>query len=293
MTGGLSKAQAWLDNGSGPAASQDDLPFTDQTIFNLNGTDVPGPLWGIGIHGAVSPYHLFLFAPRTWADQLSSIGAANLAKVILSGESPLPPGCVVLVPGEVVRFEAPLPAGGRIVGLPLAAGVPSTQYENAADPRWPSGAAFVRSWRRDPGSQPSRLALMRVSGVGYIGPLPEPLQANGGDIPAGNSLSGAGVALKAAQLSPQTRTIGIQIIKNSTLQRLTVESVDVEVWWRMASGYWCHNPDDDFTAGGRGKATATHDIELYDVPSMARHVLARIPAGGDQNLGAFFITSEG
>ncbi len=264
------------------------LPFEDQYLFNANGTDLPGPLWGVGIHGAVSPSSLFLFAPRTEAGQLPT--AAEL-RGILSGELPIPAGCAVLLPGEVVRFDYPLQYGGRVVGLPLDAGVDSDQYENASDPRWPANAPLVRHYLRDPGPAPSRLSLQRVAGFAQVDFLGEDGQANGGDIPTGLAVSG--VSSKAMALSPQTRTVAIQIFNASTQLRLTTESVDVEIWWRLASGFWCHNPDDDFKAGYRGQATATHDYEIYDVPGLARHVLARVPAGGNSNLGCFYVTSEG
>lgn len=73
-----------------------------------------------------------------------------------------------------------------------------------------------------------------------------------------------------------------------------VETADIEVWffnWSGGAGLWCHNPADDFDAGGRGSADASHDTEVYELNHQFTRVYLR-PVSGNTFWAAVGFTRE-
>lgn len=61
---------------------------------------------------------------------------------------------------------------------------------------------------------------------------------------------------------------------------------DLNVRWLTHDGLWHMHPDDQWTTTGRGQASATHDVEVYEIP---RNVIGVnfVAAAGPANLQAF------
>ncbi len=264
------------------------VPYTDKYIASSGGfVIVEGPaIYGAAIIGPAwsMPY---LLAVDDAADFFTTpFGPQNVQKVF-SGETSPPPGTVLLMPGDVIRFPQPV---SRVKVLPSGiinftdknlAFLDILGYGDANETRWPSGRPLLRAYLSDPGPLTS-VRTLRVTGTSFVTPLSNTA------VPAGRIDA---VPAVARQLTPHTKTVAIQICKADGT-RLTSETENVEVWWRLASGLWSHNPDDDFIdATGRGRATATHDVECYEINGLARAVMVRLPSAGP-SLGAHLSASE-
>jgi hypothetical protein len=86
---------------------------------------------------------------------------------------------------------------------------------------------------------------------------------------AAPTLTTEGLALPA-----QVRRVAIHLVTSAGPARLA-QTVTCEVWWLNFNNVWCHNPADDFDAGGLGDADASHDVEVYDVQHGALSVYIR------------------
>lgn len=242
--------------------------------------DIQGRVDSIALGGDLPPGALAIVAPREERDILIAILAAVTDPVddLWERVSPqyngvgtqtkgLPESFFILRPGEIVRFARPVNKG-----LSLHFATPWLDCGdwsfNNSEAVFPVPAPLLRV-----GYTPSaRFSCPEARAV----PAMKYIQTSITTI--------AGIArAEWAMVGPAINQVTIHIIDDSlTRQRIQgAESGSYSVWWMLPDGLWAHNEADDFDAGGRGVADATHDVEVYEIPRNARGVALVQDSGND------------
>ncbi len=256
-------AQEWSDILAAPFNLNPDIAADEAMRIN--------DAYGIGFTGHVPPGGRLAVARGdaraqliNWANTIVSgvSGRPWALYNILANTTPWlsdsmrpPPGVSILSPGDIIRWSEP----SQVSAWPLNPYLYHSGFIGIAEDSLSTFRGYIRMPRAvartfyRPDVVTQRLEYTRVPWVieGAFGNAPT--NVDDGYPCFGSHLT---IAWKA----------------NATdLTRIsTSESFDI--WWLLADGIWHHHEDDDFDAAGRGVVSATHDVEVYEIPQGAMRV---------------------
>jgi hypothetical protein len=229
------------------------------------------PMYGVGFGGRCPPGAQLWVVPMQCSGLLSNaVLSDGLGGIRDDG---LPPEIAVLRPGDVLGFGQLLRDGiAALVRLPYGGWEQFTNITSNVTPR-PIPTLRIFQTPTLPAS------------VGYSPcPLTREIFSTNSDAPVTATVFPEGQDALAVAIAPSATHVTIHLLDNSAepQQRIQgAESGTYEVWWLLASGLWCHNPADDFSAAERGVASASHDVEVYQVSGQVRAVYVRKTGGSD------------
>jgi hypothetical protein len=237
----------------------------------------------------------------------ASLATQGFTKI--SGVSNLPAsaGWFILRPGETVSFGRVVSGFCGIFCTPWSGLAPDPNFVNAVYPDvyqgqtgvtytdltspgpflnnrgvWgPSTRPYLRMFLENE-SVPGILNYTKtpyvVSGTG----LTEAIPAAGANI---TTAPGPGAAAPAGLIPPGTAYVTVAAAwstnsgvpyGNSAIYPLkalrggaVVIDFDIDIYWLLADGIWHTNPADNWRSSGRGRAGASHDVEVYSIPHNA------------------------
>lgn len=245
-----------------------DAPFDANVAYAADNAaasivDVPGAAEAVGLHGHLGPGTVGLIAPREHRGRLVGFLAdagnpftQDAMTISTNVPPPVPPGVVVMYPGDVHHFERRFADG-------VSAYVRMPHVININRPNvGPHLMARLRVWP-DGGKAPPQIRYQRT-------PCRVQINSTPAAAPTGEPAT--------AQPVVGARYVQIAFRDNTTPEAAVVaaETGNYEVWWLHPSGLWVHHEDDDFDAAGRGAATDTHYVETYEVHGVVAVYVRRV-----------------